>query len=370
MQRFILFLMVAMTAALLDGTQEAVAGSKQRILVISSYHKEYLWSQDTNKGVCAGLVDFGFIDDKLQVAAYSQDDYVETSKALIKKMWMDTKRKNTHQQMADATGRIVAEVAKFKPDLILLGDDNATNYIGNHYIDSGIPIVFWGVNGIPLKYGLLDSVETPGHNVTGIYQAGYLKEGVTFLKQLLPDIKTLAILSDQSPTGRSKVKGLHQLVRQGELPLKIVGTVVTNDLAEWKSRALELANSADAFFVLNHNTIKDETGQSVPQLKLGAWYLKNIKKPDIGHEKQFVEEGILGAVDDSGFKQGYEAVRIVDRILNAGVNPATISSYAPGRGKFIINMERAKMLGIESVVKDSPLVEETIAKSKALEEYP
>ena len=39
-------------------------------------------------------------------------------------------------------------------------------------------MVFWGINGLPLKYGLIDTIEKPEHNVTGIYQAGYLKENV------------------------------------------------------------------------------------------------------------------------------------------------------------------------------------------------
>ena len=54
------------------------------------------------------------------------------------------------------------EIEQFKPNLILLGDDNAANYVGNQYIDTNIPVVFWGINGLPLKYGLLDSLEKPG----------------------------------------------------------------------------------------------------------------------------------------------------------------------------------------------------------------
>ena len=343
---------------------------KARIAVVSSYHKEYLWSQDTNEGVVAAFVDLGYLDDHEQGRVYSATDYVESSTAVLAKFWMDTKRKNSEDEMKKAVSLIVRELERFKPDLILLGDDNATNYIGNQYIDTEIPIVFWGVNGNPLKYDLVDSVDAPGHNVTGIYQAGYLKEGVQWLQKLLPHIKKLAVLSDSSPTGRSKAKELERFVRQGELSIEIVDTVVTNSAETWKTRALDLADDVDAFFVLNHNTLKGEDGRSVDQLELGAWYLRNIKKPDLGHEKQFVVEGVLCAIDDSGFKQGYEAVTLAHQILAHGKDPGTLPVYAPERGNFVVNLERAEMLGLLDLVTASPLVEEQVEKSLALEKHP
>jgi ABC-type uncharacterized transport system substrate-binding protein len=343
------------------------ATKKARIFVVSSYHPEYLWSQDTHRGVCAALLDFGFLDDEGQVREYTKNDYVESSKAVVKKAWMDTKRKSSRKEIAATTARIVKEIEQFKPDLILLGDDNAANYIGNQFIDTEIPIVFWGINGLPLKYGLLDSLKKPGHNVTGIYQAGYLKENVEYLKKLVPSIKTLAILSDDSPTGRSKAKALEKLAVEDELPIKLTRVVLTNSLSEWKSEALKLREEADAFFVLNHNTLKDEQGNHIDQLEIGAWYLSNIKKPDCSHEKQFAQEGILLVVDDSGFKQGYEAVKTAYLILEQGEDPGQIPVRAPERGPVIVNRQRAKMLGID--LSNKGFVEEFIDRALALEKY-
>jgi len=344
------------------------ASTKARIFLVSSYHREYLWSQDTHAGVCAALLDFNFLDNEKQVKEYTENDYVESSRAAVKKVWMDSKRKNTMREIARATAYILKEAKKFKPALVLLGDDNAANYIGNLYIDTRIPVVFWGINGLPLKYGLIDSIEKPGHNVTGLYQAGYLKENVEYLKKLVPSIETFAILSDDSPTGRSKAKELEKLAAEGKLPAKLVATVVTNSLSEWKSKALRLQKEVDAFFVLNHNTIKDDHGNPVDQLKIGAWYLRNIKKPDCAHEKQFAKEGILLVVDDSGFKQGYEAVKTAYQILEKGKNPDNIPVRAPERGPIIVNRQRAKMLGID--ISGKAFIEDFFDSALALEKYP
>ena len=355
----------------LSFTQTGLATpTKSRIMVVSSYHKEYLWTQETNKGVVAALLDFGYLDNKKQGQTYTRKDYVESSKVVVKKLWMDTKRKNSKNDIMQTVARIVKEIEEFKPDVILLGDDNAANHIGNQYIDTEIPIVFWGINHNPLKYDLVDSIDNPGHNITGVYQAGYLKEGVIWLKKLLPGVKTLAVLSDDSPTARPYAKALARFAKQGQLPVEIVETVVTNSLETWKAKALALQHKVDAFFVLNHNTLKDRNGKAVDQLEIGAWYLRNIKKPDIGHSKQFVIEGMFCAVDDSGIKQGYEAVKIAHRILEGGEDPGTIPVYAPERGPIVVNLERSAMLGILDLVKASPLIDELIEKALALEKYP
>ncbi|MEO5340757.1 MAG: hypothetical protein H7837_09635 [Magnetococcus sp. MYC-9] len=365
-----IFILIMTVLGISCGWQEADAGEKKRIMVVSSYHREYLWSQETNEGVCAAWLEWGYMDDRSQAARYTQDDEVESSRAVIKKMWMDTKRKNTLPDIAQATQRVADAVEQFKPDIILLGDDNATNYIGNRFIDTQIPIVFWGVDVRPDKYGLLDSIEKPGHNVTGVYQPGYYREGVELLLKLFPDIRTLAILSDDSETGRAKAKSVQLLAEQGKIPVKVVGTVMSNAQSTWQSGAMELAKTADAFFVVNHNTIKDENGRPVDPFELAAWYLRHIKKPDITPEKQFVEEGFLLAADDSGFTQGYEAVRMAHRILSEGANPATMASLAPKRGKLMLNRERARMLGMEQAIQNNPLIEEIIETSKALAQYP
>lgn len=341
---------------------------KHRIFVVSSYHREYLWCQDTQKGLCAGLREQGFLDNAEQAAGFAQTDHLEASSCVLKRAWMDTKRKNSKGEIAAAVDRIMAELSEFAPDLVLLGDDNAANYIGNQLVDTKTPVVFWGVNGLPLRYGLLDSLAKPGHNVTGVYQSGYLRESLEFLQRIVPGVKTFAVLSDDSETGRAKAKTLESLHKAGKLPLALVESVVTNRLEEWQSAALRLQDRVDAFFVTNHNSVKDQSGRVVDPLEIGAWYLRHIRIPECTDEKQFAQEGMLCACDDSGYRQGYEAMRLVGRILRQGERPEGIEVKAPSRGPFMVNRARARMLGI--VLSPQMGVEETIEKSLALEDVP
>jgi len=339
---------------------------KKRIFVVSSYHKSYLWSQSTQKGLTSAMLNYGYLDNLQQANDFTKNDYVESSRVLIKKTWMDTKRKNSFREIAQTSDRIMKSIDKFKPDLVLLGDDNAANYIGNQLLDTPIPVVFWGINGMPLKYGLVESMDSPGHNVTGVWQAGYPKESLELLQRLIPDARTFAILACDSETARPRVKQIRAMARKGELPLKLVDGVVTNSFSEFKTRVLELVPKVDAFFILNHDTLNDDQGKHVDMLVVGKWYLENVKKPEASPEPQFVREGMLSTASDSGYNQSYKAFEMAFDILEQGLNPSSMRTAVPPKGPLMVNRNRAKTLGI-SLEDKMDAIDEIIEISIALE---
>ena len=249
----------------------------------------------------------------------------------------------------------------------MLGDDNASNYIGNQLLDTEIPVVFWGINGLPLKYGLIDSMDRQGQNITGVWQTGYHKEGMDLLHRLLPDLETFAILACDSITSISNIKQIKALEKQGKLPLRLVDVVQTNAFDEFKRRTLELSSEVDAFFVLNHDTLRDSAGNHVDMLEVGRWYLENIFNPEVSHEDQFVREGMLLTANDSGYNQSYSAFEIAYDILEQGLNPGQIRTKTPAQGPLMVNVNRAERLGID-FSSHLNLIDEFVTESKALEQ--
>jgi len=324
----------------------APRSGKIKILVVSSYHREYRWSQETNKGFCAAMVKFGYFDNEAQATAYSTVDAVESSKAIVMKLWMDAKRKNSKGDLEAASLAIMRRAREFKPDIILLGDDDAANYIGKRYLDTDIPVVFWGVNNSPVKYGLVDTAERPGHNVTGVYQSAYYIESLELLKVLKPAAKTFIVLSDDTVTGRSNSKEIEYLDRKGLLPIKLTGVIATSNFDTWKSKVLEYQKKADAFLVATIAAMKDSTGSYVPLEEVAKWYQEHVAIPEAATLRQYVEQGVLCGADDSAYNQGYEAVVIANDILARGAIPATYPARAPKRGALMVNTARARALGI------------------------
>ncbi len=366
--KFSLFLFLLLIAIFFAGQGEGApdkAPRKTRFFVVSSYHREYNWSIETNQGLCAALMRLKYFDNEDQVAAYTRNDFVETSRAVIRKMWMDSKRRKSHGEKAAASAAIAREIGEFKPDILLLGDDEAAEFVGSRFLDSGVPIVFWGLNHNPVKYGLVDRADRPGHNVTGVYQSGYHVESVQLLKRIAPGVRSFAILSDDTPSGRSNLKSVEYSVRKGEIPLKLVETVATNDAELWKRKAFELQKKVDAFYVAQYSGLKDASGNPVPDLQTAAWYVANIAVPEFAGFRFRVEEGMLCAADDSGYNQAFEAVNIARDILVKGADPATYPVRAPKRGALLVNRERARILGIE--LTNVTGIEEFVEKALPIE---
>ncbi len=330
---------------------------KKRIFVVSSYNREYAWSQETNQGFCDAMLKFGYFDDAVQAGDLTKNDGVETATSVIKKMWMDTKRKKSKAEKLEATARINRAIRDFKPDLLFLGDDDAAEYIGNQFLDTKLLIIFWGVNNTPVKYGLVDRADRPGHNVTGSYQPGYYRESLELLKRIVPKVKTFAVLTDDSTAGRSHYKAIKYLARQGALPLALKETVITGDYELFKARALELQNTVDAFFVAQYSSLRDKDGAYVKAQDVISWYVTNIHVPETAEQGQFVRQGLLCGADDSGYNQGFEAVRMAHDIIDTDANPAAYPPRAPKRGALMVNEDRARTLGI------------TLSDKMGIEEY-
>ena len=319
---------------------------KVRLIHVDSYHREYAGSWAAIEGLDAGLLEVGWVDSQEQLEALRANDAVESSTAVIQRLWMDSKRKDTKPELMESAVALTEQVKAFQPTLLLLSDDNAVNYIGNQFLDTELPIVFYGVKNTPVKYGLVDDPQQPGHNVTGVYAIGFYTECLALLKRLVPGAKTFAILSDETGTGRSHLKGMEDAARQPDAPLQLIETVVTKKFEEWQQKALELQERVDAFYLAAMNGLEDAEGREIPREEALRWYLTHIHIPETIHGETYVKQGLLCAADFARFNQGYDGVLMAHDMLTKGLKPATYPARVASRGPLVVNRQRATMLGI------------------------
>lgn len=346
----------------------AEAGAeKVRLLHVDSYHREYAGSVAAiDEGVDVALLKLGYLDNAEQVKELKATDAVESSKAVIKRLWMDSKRKDTKPQLMKSTVEITAQIKAFQPTLLLLSDDAATEYIGNQFLDTEIPIVFYGVKNTPVKYGLVDSAERPGHNVTGVYAIGFYKDCLQLLKRIVPSVKTFAILSDNGVTGRSHLKAMEDVARQQDSPLRHVETVTTKSFEEWQQKALELQGKVDALYLAAMNELEDAQGREISREEALRWYLTHIRIPEVSHGESYVKQGLLCSADFARANQGYDAVVMAHEILTKGIKPGDYPAHPARRGPLVANRQRARMLGItltpemglEKIIEEATVLKE------------
>jgi ABC-type uncharacterized transport system substrate-binding protein len=336
------------------------SGRKVRIALVSSYHRGDTWDADVTRGIVVKLLELGYLDNTQQSDDLNRNDRVESQRANIRKWWMDGKRRKTIAEIANTLKTILPEIDVFGPDILVLGDDLATKHIGNYFLDTTIPVVFYGVNGTPVKYDLLDSADKPGHNVTGVYQSVYQINAMEKLAAFVPNLRTAAVISDDTATGRASNKVLRMHQEKGALPLKIKEYIITNDIDALKQAVFRLNSAVDALIVTTVATFKDHRGELIPREVVAEWIATQSKLPEISLNRQYVGYGLFCAVNDSGFAQGLLGIKVMDEILKGRSRPETTPAVTPPPGKFFVNVDKARKLGLLKSARHAGIVDEFI----------
>jgi hypothetical protein len=109
-----------------------------RVFILHSYESDNVCGQPQQDGVVSALGKAGLKDQ--------QDLMIET-------YFMDTKRRNNTEELIHEQAQIAIErIRSFRPDILVVLDDNAFRTVALCLADTSIPIVFCGMNGQPEAY--------------------------------------------------------------------------------------------------------------------------------------------------------------------------------------------------------------------------
>ncbi len=306
------------------------AQAREKVLLVFSYHPEHSWVIEETRGV---------------------EDVFKGKGIRTEKFYLDTKRK-TSAEWKKVAEEAVRKIEEFKPNLVIVFDDNACELVAKRYIGASLPFVFCGVNAEPETYGF------PAENITGVIEIALVKESIELLQRIVPDVKKVAIVTADSPTNRAFVTRVKQMT----LPVESCQFYATNNFDLWKAKIRELQTKVDAIGLFTYHTIKEKDGEMslpLPPETIMEWTLKNSMLPEFTSIDFVVNDGALcGVINLSGYGQGKAAAKIALMIL-AGARPVNISIRCPDQGNSVINETRAKQLNIkipEDVRKDVQIV--------------
>lgn len=336
-KRIVLFSFAVLLASCLPCSRGEAADQspkKWKILHIMSYHSPWKWTDGQLEGFKAPLKD---LDIEYRV------------------FQMDTKR-NSGEAWKERVGREARQlIDTWKPDLVYTSDDYAQEYVVKYYVNKDLPFVFSGVNADPEKYGFVGS-----KNVTGVLEEEHFVESVKLLKQLVPKVEKIAVIYDDNPTWPGVLARMKRNLAQ--LPeIKIISWDLVKTFKEFQQRMLALETEADAVGLLGIFTFKDDNGQNVSYKEVQRWVLNHSKLPDFSFWQDRIYYGTLCVVNVSEYEQGLAAGRLARGILLEGRSPASYPMEPTVKGIPMINLLRAKKLGI--TIKTGILLTATVVDS-------
>jgi len=300
----------------------------KKVMLVFSYHPEYEWVVEETQGVMDALAGKDIVYEKF---------------------YMNTKQNTNEEWMTDISAKAISKIDEFQPDVLMVFDDNACKYVGEHYNGTDQNVVFCGMNGDPSDYSF------PSDNITGVVERELWHESYDLITQLKPGVENAVILMDSSSTSAMTKKR----IASSPLMEDLLGVYRIATFDNWKETVLNLQDSVDAVGLFVYFAIKDNVGNQVPAEKILSWTLENSSLPEFAILDFTVINGALCGVIETGHTQGKLAAEIVAQILD-GKSPAGIPVVTPHKGEKLINRKRADQLGIsldESILKDSKILE-------------
>jgi len=201
---------------------------------------------------------------------------------------------------------------------------------------SETPVLITAVTD-PVEAGVVNSMETPGGNVTGTTDMNPVAKQLELIKQFLPELDTLGILYNPGEVN-SVVQVDLAKKKAKETGIAIEEGTVSNS-SEVSLAVSSLVGSVDAIYVPTDNIIVS----AMPTVLQTAY---NNQIPVFASENNSVEQGAIATLGIDYYQLGRQTGSMAVRILN-GADPAEMAVESSKELKLYINQKSASEIGLE-----------------------
>ena len=227
------------------------------------------------------------------------------------------------------------QLVQYGVDLIFAAGDASAK--AAQQTTTQIPIVFTGLSN-PVELGLVESFARPGGNITGVadLRRELNAKRLELFQQLLPGLKRVLLLSDANDVFAKAAAGIYRHAAR-QLDIVLVEKPVQTE-AEARA-ALAEVRPGDVHGIMQPLTLS----LNIPGLLLEVTTQRGI--PTMFDAEFYVESGGLASYGPDMYESGWQAARLVDKMLR-GEAPSNIPVEVNNRIKFAINLKTAQALGL------------------------
>lgn len=287
------------------GTLSALRGKK--VLYVNAYHPDYAWSDAEQKAAEA---------------------VVRSAGVEFRIVYMDTKRKNTIEEIAASADSTRKTIEDFKPDVVILQDDNPVKHVLVPWYRNGdLSFVFCGVNWECGHYNL------PCKNVTGMLEVSLIPQILDTVRPLAKGTR-IAMLGNDNETDRMEGRMIPQ-----RFGVQWCAEHYVKTFDEWKTVYKELQTTADIIFWYGLVGIKDWNDEEAKAIVLQETCVITCSS------QYYMAEFVLVGHMKLGEEQGDWAAHTALQILG-GTSPADIPIAQNKNARITLNMRLARQLNV------------------------
>ncbi|MEA1905910.1 MAG: ATP-binding protein [Euryarchaeota archaeon] len=280
-----LLLAISLCGQLSCGQEEPA----KRVLVLNSYHKGFLWTDNTVKGIESVV---GSEENDIELTIEYMDTKSITYDARYKEKLYDLYQYKYGNQTFD---------------MIISTDDNAFDFLREYHEDlfPGTPVVFSGVNNLEAP-NLVDL-----DVFTGVIELLSVKETIDIALSLHPETREIVFVVDSTPTGTqlwSQIQGLsghYENIRMTRIDDSLSMEQIEDGLSELSDDTIVL------FITLN----RDKSGTYHSSKEAVPRVCRASTRPVYGCSVQVLPHGIVGGELIGGVYHGQVAATMAKRIL-------------------------------------------------------
>ena len=238
---------------------------------------------------------------------------------------------NAQNDQATATS-IATRFAGADLDLVLAIATPSAQAVAASITD--VPVLFTAVTD-PVSADLVDSLDTPGANLTGTTDMNPVAEQIALVKRVAPDAQSVGIIYSSGEVNSEIQVELAREAAEQE-GLEVVETTVTTT-AEVLQAAQTL--DVDAIYVPTDNTVVsglDSVLQTAEERQI----------PVIAGETDSVENGALVTYGLDYYELGVQTAQMAAAILTEDADPTAMAVEEQQTPRLVVNPAAAERMGI------------------------
>jgi len=259
-----------------------------------------------------------------------ESGFVEGQNVAVEYHWLDGRYDQLPSLMSDLVRRSVAVIVAA----------NSTASLAAKAATATIPIVF-GVGDDPVKLGLVASLARPGGNATGVnFQAQAIStKQLGLLRELIPKAAHIAVLVNpaNAPAAEAALRDLPDAARTLGLQIQVLRASTSREVEA--AFADPVREKVDALFIPSEAFLVSRCSQI-------ATLAVHYSIPTFLGTREFVEAGGFMSYGPNVLDIYRQLGDYTGRILK-GAKPADLPVEQLSKFEFLINLQTARLLGID-----------------------